>query len=405
ETYHVPLLPEKQDPEEVSENDLQNLFDNHPQSNPARLLEKNLYAIDYYLARTLTEDEDTVAEIDPGELHKQLKRIIDAYHTPGSVYAYRLKGKLAYYPVKIAGYEPLGKYRNYSEAQKQVLDDSRESAEADDFQGKTVKALDRKIKKTEKLLVKLAADIEDAADYEKYRQYSDLLKIHLTILKRGMTEITIDDLYNEGRQLTIPLDPKLDGRKNVEQYARRYRKGKDGLALLERRLQNINQELATLKEARESFVTDFEKAQNRWPEHLHRTAGNAPAEVPAAKPYKIYQTSTGLTVFVGKSGDNNDRTTFEYARPYELWFHASQCPGSHLVMKYPHKNFEPSKMEIEEVAACAAHFSKARGAAKVPVSYTLKKYVRKPRKAKAGLVTIERETTILVEPRELQKKE
>ena len=105
-----------------------------------------------------------------------------------------------------------------------------------------------------------------------------------------------------------------------------------------------------------------------------------------------------MKIFVGKDGDDNDRTTFDHAKPYELWFHASQCPGSHVVMKYPDKSFEPSKAEIAETAAIAAYYSKARNSKTVPVAYTEKRYVRKPRKAKPGLVTLEREKTVMVEP-------
>ncbi|HKK20548.1 MAG TPA: NFACT RNA binding domain-containing protein, partial [candidate division Zixibacteria bacterium] len=115
-------------------------------------------------------------------------------------------------------------------------------------------------------------------------------------------------------------------------------------------------------------------------------------------PYKEYKLSTGLTIFVGRDGSDNDRTTFDFARPYELWFHTQQCPGSHVVMKYPNKSFEPSKREIEETAAIAAFFSKAKNDSLVPVVYTEKRYVRKPRKAKPGLVTVEREKSVMVEP-------
>jgi predicted ribosome quality control (RQC) complex YloA/Tae2 family protein len=69
------------------------------------------------------------------------------------------------------------------------------------------------------------------------------------------------------------------------------------------------------------------------------------------------------------------------------------------VLKFPNKSFEPSRREIEETAAIAAWHSKARNDSLVPVVYTERKYVRKPRKAKPGLVTVERETSVMVEPR------
>ena len=105
-----------------------------------------------------------------------------------------------------------------------------------------------------------------------------------------------------------------------------------------------------------------------------------------------------MTIFVGRDGSDNDRTTFDFAKPYELWFHTQQCPGSHVVMKFPNKSFEPSKREIEEAAAIAAFHSKARNDTLVPVVYTERRYIRKPRKAKPGLVTVEREKSIMVVP-------
>ena len=68
------------------------------------------------------------------------------------------------------------------------------------------------------------------------------------------------------------------------------------------------------------------------------------------------------------------------------------------MIKFPNKSFQPSKQEIEETAAIAAWHSKARNNSLVPVIYTERRYVRKPRKAKAGLVTVEREKSIMVAP-------
>ena len=69
------------------------------------------------------------------------------------------------------------------------------------------------------------------------------------------------------------------------------------------------------------------------------------------------------------------------------------------MMKFPDKNFKPSKAEIAETAAIAAYHSKARHSKTVPVIYTERKYVHKPRKAKPGLVTVEREKMVMVEPK------
>jgi len=69
-----------------------------------------------------------------------------------------------------------------------------------------------------------------------------------------------------------------------------------------------------------------------------------------------------------------------------------------VVLKFPDKSFEPSKREIEETAGIAAFFSKAKKNSLVPIIYTQRRYVRKPRKAKPGLVTVEREKSVMVPP-------
>jgi predicted ribosome quality control (RQC) complex YloA/Tae2 family protein len=134
---------------------------------------------------------------------------------------------------------------------------------------------------------------------------------------------------------------------------------------------------------------------------LPKAAAGRPATTERL-PYREFRLSTGLRLLVGRDGVDNDRTTFDHAKPYELWFHAQQCPGSHVVLKFPHKSFEPSRAEIEEAAAAAAYHSKARRDSLVAVVYTERRHVRKPRKAKPGLVTVQREKSVMVTPREPQ---
>jgi len=407
--YEAPALPDMLDPALITPDDLKALFASVPESNPARLLEKNLYGIDYELGKTVMGAEEWPRVVtDPDSLIfmvRKLKDIIEAYHQPDRpIYGYIIKGKIHCYPVRIINRTEIGKFKSLSLAQRELLSMAREEGDVEDHREDTIKAVSAKIKKLNRLIKKLDGDIEEASQYEKYLHIADLLKIHLARLGRGMTSITVPNLYDDGNDIEIPLDPKFTGQENIESYTRRYRKGKEGLELLTRRRENSLQELSSLEEALTAFETNFERAENHFPELLPRSREASGSGRTVSLPYREYQTSTGVTIFVGKTGENNDRTTFEYAKPYELWFHTSQCPGSHVVMKFPHKSFVPSKLEIEETAAVAAWHSKARGSVKVPVSYTQRKYVRKPRKAKPGLVTIEREKTIIVEPRDLEKK-
>lgn len=113
---------------------------------------------------------------------------------------------------------------------------------------------------------------------------------------------------------------------------------------------------------------------------------------------RIYTTSEGWTVVVGRSNLENDYVSLKVAKQDDYWFHAHGVPGSHVVLKRDGRKDNPSKKTIEEAAAIAAFYSKARNSSRAPVIYTLGKYVSKPRKAKPGLVTCTRETSIMVRP-------
>lgn len=407
--YQPPPLPKKLDPFEVTADDLREVYDSDEIDNSARLLEKSLYGFDHVLARTALDQFDIAGAPDDDMFEQLSKRIreIAARYTDrdARVYAYTVRGKPAIYPSKVALDQEPVPYRSMSEAVRGEMRRVRKETEEESEREKTLAHIKMLIQKSRRLERKIEADVEEAADYETCLQFADLLKIHLDTLSRGMAEITVENLYRPGEKVTIPLDPKLTGQENIEQYARRYRKGKDGLGILKRRKANIREETVSLQQALNNFEDDFERAREDYPELLPREQVPGKPGETVRVPYKEYQTSTGLTVIVGKTDADNDRVTFRYARPHDYWFHTTQCPGSHVVLRLPHKRFEPSKQELAEAASLAAFYSKARNSARVPVSYTLRKYVRKPRKAKPGLVSIEREATIMVEPTELAKKD
>jgi len=101
---------------------------------------------------------------------------------------------------------------------------------------------------------------------------------------------------------------------------------------------------------------------------------------------------------VGRSAAENDILTHKYAAPSDLWFHARQAQGSHVVLRRDRKKTEPSKQAIIEAARLAAYHSKAKNARHVPVSYTEKRYVKKVRKGAPGLAVMLREKVIFVNP-------
>jgi predicted ribosome quality control (RQC) complex YloA/Tae2 family protein len=103
-------------------------------------------------------------------------------------------------------------------------------------------------------------------------------------------------------------------------------------------------------------------------------------------------------VLVGRSAKENDILSHKYASPGDLWFHARQAQGSHVVLKRGKQKAEVPRQAILEAAALAAHYSKARTSKHVAVSYTEKRYVKKVRKGPPGTAAMLREKVIFVDP-------
>jgi predicted ribosome quality control (RQC) complex YloA/Tae2 family protein len=116
------------------------------------------------------------------------------------------------------------------------------------------------------------------------------------------------------------------------------------------------------------------------------------------KTYRQFELDATWFVIVGRSNKENDEITFNVAASTDLWFHAHNVPGSHVILKSRGGNTGVPPAIIQQVASIAAHFSKAKHSGLVPVIYTQRKYVRKFRGANPGQVTCEREKMLMVPP-------
>jgi predicted ribosome quality control (RQC) complex YloA/Tae2 family protein len=113
----------------------------------------------------------------------------------------------------------------------------------------------------------------------------------------------------------------------------------------------------------------------------------------------VFTVEGGFEVWAGKSSENNDLLTLRHARPNDLWFHARGASGSHVILRVGSAAGTPGKRAKEQAAGIAAYYSRMKTARLVPVAMTERKYVHKPRGAKAGTVTIDREQVIFAVPK------
>ena len=120
-----------------------------------------------------------------------------------------------------------------------------------------------------------------------------------------------------------------------------------------------------------------------------------PGAQPPLPPYRTFLSTSGARILVGRSAEKNDALTFHVARPHDLWLHAKNRTGSHVIVPLDKKGSCPGDVLVD-AAHLAAHFSETRGEAVTEVQYTPRRYLRKPRGSAPGLVVVDREKVLLL---------
>ncbi|HHT42029.1 MAG TPA: fibronectin/fibrinogen-binding protein [Firmicutes bacterium] len=260
-----------------------------------------------------------------------------------------------------------------------------------------VKRLDKK-----EAIHRLAFQEAEGADL--LRQQGELLTASFHLIPSGADQVEVPDYTQDGKLVTIALDPRLTPSANVQRIFKRYHKAKASLRHIEEQLAQTLEErdylesillqieladsAAILKEIElELQKTGYLKAQ--------RTGKKERSSQPSGP--ERYLSPDGITILVGRNNRQNDELTFHLASPGHLWFHARNIPGSHVAVL---AEGEIPQETLLLAAQLAAYFSAQRTSPKVEVDYTLRRYVRKPKGAKPGFVHYERAKTILVNPTE-----
>jgi predicted ribosome quality control (RQC) complex YloA/Tae2 family protein len=311
-----------------------------------------------------------------------------------------------------------------------------------------VRALRKQRQKLARKLEALRGDLAEAERAPLQRRHGEALLAYLGQVPPRAARVTLPDPADPAGSLEIALDPAVKPQVNAARLFKRAAKGERGLLDVPPRIAAVEAEahaLARLLERAERFDErspaaeggsvaehendpalddDLEAALGRLPPALRaglpvRRAG--PSAPPAPRGAKAVaravasgamrapsarlqprrlKSAEGWDVLIGRNNEGNDYLTHSLARPEDYWFHVHGSPGSHVVLRRGKGKNEPSKRTLDEVASWAAFYSQARTAGKVPVIVTLKKYVRKPRKAPPGLAVCEREKTVIVRPHE-----
>ncbi len=376
--YHPLPRQEKLDPREVNP---QVISDIMAAGDPVRALVKEIDGIGKETAQVVVSQNS-----GPKELASRITEIVSYVDHP--VGCYDPDRKAAYFfPVECGE-----KFASFSLA----LDREYRMNYADMDYERTVNDLrigfERALAKRKRTLAKLVRWLEEAEQEDILRHHADLIMIHLKELSRGMTRAKLLDVES-GSPVEVALDPRLGPIENAQALYERAKRLRRGRPRVEARKRRLEKEIAVLEEGLDAVAAGevpSEEALALLPTPPKQSEKRI--VLPATRVYQI----DGYRVEVGKSAVQND-FLLKRAKPDDLWFHVKGLPGAHVIVHRRGKKEVPQEV-VEAAAQLAAGFSKGREEAKVEVSYTRVKYVRKPKGAPPGLVILEREKTIAVAP-------
>ncbi|BAZ28898.1 fibronectin-binding A domain-containing protein [Cylindrospermum sp. NIES-4074] len=252
--------------------------------------------------------------------------------------------------------------------------------------------------------------LQQSDQADDYRQKADLLMAHLQNWEPGMKQIMLPD-FESGKPVAIALLPDKNAVQNAQKLYKQHQKLKRARLAVEPLFLEVQAEIDYLEQV-EAAIAQIEKYQTTEdlqaleeirdeligqkyledPEYRNRSTTET-----ASTNFHRYRTPSGFEVLIGRNNRQNDQLTFRVAGDYDLWFHAQEIPGSHLLLRLE-PGAVPEEADLQFVANLAAYFSRARQSDQVPIVYTQPKHVYKPKGAKPGIAIYKQETILWGQP-------
>ncbi|MFN6567643.1 NFACT family protein [Dendronalium sp. ChiSLP03b] len=251
----------------------------------------------------------------------------------------------------------------------------------------------------------------DRAD--DYRQKADLLMAHLQNWEPGMKEIILPD-FETGKPVAIALQPDKNAVQNAQSFYKQHQKLKRARVAVEPLLLEVQTEIEYLEqvEAAIAQIDNYQTVEDLQaleeirdeligqkyledPEYRSRSTNEV-----ASTNFHNYRTPNGFQVLIGRNNRQNDQLTFRVAGDYDLWFHAQEIPGSHVLLRLE-PGAVPDTTDLQFVANLTAYYSRARQSDRVPIVYTQPKYVYKPKGAKPGIAIYKQERILWGQPQSI----
>lgn len=289
-------------------------------------------------------------------------------------------------------FQSLGQLLDYYYQEKAEKD--RIAQQASDLIHRVQSELEKNIKK----LAKQQDELLATENAEEFRQKGELLTTYLSMVPNNQDVVVLDNYYTN-QTIEISLDRALTPNQNAQRYFKKYQKLKEAVKHLKGIISDTENTITYLESVETSLNHASMEDINDIREELVETGfikRRAHDKQHKRKKPEQYLASDGKTIImVGRNNLQNDELTFKMARKGELWFHAKDIPGSHVLIR---NNLNPSDEVKTDAAELAAYYSKARLSNLVQVDMIEAKKLNKPSGTKPGFVTYTGQKTLRVTP-------
>jgi len=233
---------------------------------------------------------------------------------------------------------------------------------------------------------------------EDLKIFADLLSINIYKLQKGMEKVTVENIYDNMKEIEISLDEKKSPRENIEAYYKKYKKLKTADEIIKAELPKIEEEMKYIKQILETIeiITELNELSEIEEElislgYVKKNKKNK-QKLEKSKPY-IFETDSGALIYVGKNNLQNENLTLKFANKNDIFFHAQDVPGSHVILRGSNLTEDDYKI----AGFLAGYYSYFKNEGYANVDYTEKKHIRKAKGTGLGMVYYDNFKTLFID--------
>lgn len=233
---------------------------------------------------------------------------------------------------------------------------------------------------------------------EDLKIFADLLSINIYKIEKGMKKVSVENIYDNMKVIEISLDEKKSPRENIEAYYKKYKKLKTADEIIKAELPKIEEEMKYIKQILETIeiITELNELSEIEEELISlgyvRKSKKNKQKLEKSKPY-MFETDSGALIYVGKNNLQNENLTLKFANKNDVFFHAQDVPGSHVILRGSNLTEDDYKI----AGFLAGYYSYFKNEGYANVDYTEKKHIRKAKGTGLGMVYYDNYKTLFID--------